>query len=53
MRSRRMKLKLQLPLGADGAPVEIDVSDIESFHPIELYKQPRTSLGARLAASAH
>jgi len=33
----RMKLKLQLPLGADGAPVEIDVSDIESFHPDQLY----------------
>ncbi|MEO6743334.1 MAG: type VI secretion system contractile sheath large subunit [Caldimonas sp.] len=33
----RMKLKLHLPLGADGAPVEIDVSDIESFHPDQLY----------------
>ena len=34
----RMKLKLQLPLGADGAPIEIDVSEIESFHPDELYR---------------
>src|SRR5690349_24876141 len=29
----RMKLKLQLPLGAEGAPVEIEVSELESFHP--------------------
>jgi len=34
----RMKLKLQLPLGADGAPIEIEVSEIESFHPDELYR---------------
>jgi len=33
----RMKLKLQLPLGAEGAPVEIDVSELESFHPDQLY----------------
>ena len=34
----RMKLKLRLPLGADGAPIEIDVSEVESFHPDELYR---------------
>jgi type VI secretion system protein ImpC len=34
----RMQLKLQLPLGADGMPVEIEVSEIESFHPDELYR---------------
>ena len=33
----RMKLKLQLPLGAEGAPVEIEVSELESFHPDRLY----------------
>jgi type VI secretion system protein ImpC len=33
----RMKLKLQLPLGAEGAPVEIEVSELESFHPDQLY----------------
>jgi type VI secretion system protein ImpC len=34
----RMQLKLQLPLGADGMPVEIEISEIESFHPDELYR---------------
>lgn len=34
----RLQLKLTLPLGADGAPVEIELSEIESFHPDELYR---------------
>ena len=34
----RLKLKLTLPIGADGAPVEIDVTELESFHPDELYR---------------
>jgi type VI secretion system protein ImpC len=33
----RLDLKLNLPLGADGAPVEIPISDLESFHPDSLY----------------
>src|SRR4051794_21681871 len=34
----RLQVKLQLPLGADGAPVAIEVSELESFHPDELYR---------------
>lgn len=34
----RLQLKLTLPLGADGAPVEIEVGELESFHPDELYR---------------
>lgn len=34
----RLQLKLELPLGAGGAPVEIGVSELESFHPDELYR---------------
>lgn len=34
----RLDLKLTLPLGADGAPVEISVTELESFHPDELYR---------------
>ncbi len=34
----RLDLKLNLPIGADGAPVEIEISEIESFHPDELYR---------------
>nr|WP_316643617.1 type VI secretion system contractile sheath large subunit [uncultured Roseateles sp.] len=34
----RLKLKLNLPLGSDGAPVEVEISELESFHPDELYR---------------
>lgn len=34
----RLNLKLKLPLGADGAPVEVELSELESFHPDELYR---------------
>ena len=34
----RLRLKLQLPLGADGVPVEIEISETESFHPDTLYQ---------------
>ncbi|HEY4079226.1 MAG TPA: type VI secretion system contractile sheath large subunit [Burkholderiaceae bacterium] len=34
----RAQLKLQLPLGPDGAPIEIEISELESFHPDELYR---------------
>jgi type VI secretion system protein ImpC len=34
----RLRLKLQLPLGADGLPVEVDITDMESFHPDTLYQ---------------
>ncbi len=34
----RLQLKLNLPLGAGGAPVEIEISELESFHPDELYR---------------
>lgn len=34
----RLQLKLTLPLGADSAPVEIELAEIESFHPDELYR---------------
>ncbi|MGS0757032.1 type VI secretion system contractile sheath small subunit, partial [Roseateles sp. GG27B] len=34
----RLQLKLSLPLGADGAPVEVEVTELESFHPDELYR---------------
>ena len=34
----RLQLKLTLPLGADNAPVEIELAEIESFHPDELYR---------------
>lgn len=34
----RLQLKLTLPLGAGGAPVDIEVSELESFHPDELYR---------------
>jgi len=35
----RSKLKLTLPIGADGAPVEVDITEMESFHPDELYRK--------------
>lgn len=34
----RLKLKLTLPIGADGVPVEVDITEMESFHPDELYR---------------
>jgi len=34
----RAQLKLQLPLGPDGAPIEVEISELESFHPDELYR---------------
>jgi type VI secretion system protein ImpC len=34
----RLDLKLTLPLGADGAPVEVPITELESFHPDELYR---------------
>jgi len=34
----RANLKLALPLGPDGAPIEIEISELESFHPDELYR---------------
>lgn len=33
----RLQLSLTLPLGADGAPVEIELSDLDSFHPDQIY----------------
>lgn len=34
----RLDLNLTLPLGADGAPVQIAITELESFHPDELYR---------------
>lgn len=34
---RRLDLKLTLPLGADGAPVEIELGDLDAFHPDQIY----------------
>jgi type VI secretion system protein ImpC len=34
---RRLQLSLTLPLGADGAPVEIELGDLEAFHPDPIY----------------
>ncbi len=34
----RLDLKLNLPIGADGSPVEIEITELESFHPDELYR---------------
>jgi type VI secretion system protein ImpC len=34
----RLRLKLQLPLGADGLPIEVEINDVESFHPDTLYQ---------------
>lgn len=33
----RLRLNLTLPVGADGAAVEVPISDVESFHPDSLY----------------
>ena len=35
---QRANLKLSLPLGPEGAPIEIEISELESFHPDELYR---------------
>lgn len=34
----RVGLSLTLPIGADGAPVEVAVAELEGFHPDELYR---------------
>ena len=34
---RRLKLSLTLPLGADGAPVAIELADLDAFHPDQIY----------------
>lgn len=34
----RLDLKLQLPLGSEGASFEVELSELESFHPDELYR---------------
>jgi type VI secretion system protein ImpC len=35
----RLDLRLTLPLGADGAPVEIPITELDSFHPDALYRE--------------
>jgi type VI secretion system protein ImpC len=35
---QRAELKLSLPLGPEGAPIEIEIGELESFHPDELYR---------------
>ena len=34
---QRLQLSLTLPLGADGAPVTIDIADLDGFHPDTVY----------------
>ena len=34
----RLQLKLQVPLGTHATPVEIAITELESFHPDELYR---------------
>jgi type VI secretion system protein ImpC len=34
---QRLQLSLTLPLGADGAPVLIELADLEAFHPDSIY----------------
>lgn len=34
---RRLKLELTLPLGQDGAPVTLELEDLDSFHPDGIY----------------
>jgi type VI secretion system protein ImpC len=43
----RLDLSLTLPLGADGAPVEIAIAGLDSFHPDEIYRS--VSLFSELA----
>jgi type VI secretion system protein ImpC len=35
----RLDLRLTLPLGADGAPVEVPITELDSFHPDALYRE--------------
>ena len=35
---QRAGLKLSLPLGPEGAPIEIEIGELEAFHPDELYR---------------
>jgi type VI secretion system protein ImpC len=34
----RLELSLTLPLGADGAPVEVPIEDLDAFHPDQIYR---------------
>lgn len=34
---RRLNLSLTLPLGAEGAPVEVEVTDLDAYHPDQVY----------------
>jgi len=34
----RLDLSLTLPLGADGAPVEVPIGDLDAFHPDQVYR---------------
>ena len=36
---KRLGVKLRLPLGADGAPVELTVNSLEDLHPDQLYNK--------------
>jgi type VI secretion system protein ImpC len=44
----RLSLSLTLPLGADGAPVEVPIGDLDAFHPDQIYRE--VSLFSELAA---
>jgi type VI secretion system protein ImpC len=44
----RLQLSLTLPLGADGAPVEIELGDLDAFHPDTIYGN--VSLFSQLSA---
>jgi type VI secretion system protein ImpC len=45
---QRLQLSLTLPLGADGAPVTIELADLDAFHPDAIYA--RVPLFAQLAS---
>ncbi len=45
---RRLKLSLTLPLGAGGAPVAVELADLDAFHPDAIYAE--VSLFADLAS---
>lgn len=45
---RRFDLKLALPVGADGAPVEVEIADLDAFHPDQIFAN--VALFAELAA---
>ncbi len=36
---QRLEVKVQLPIGADDSVIEVEISEIESFHPDELYEE--------------